>query len=91
MMDQVHIDEKWFYITEQTACFLLAPDKEPPHRTAKSKWFITKVMFMCALAAPHQATTSSRISYLTANLVCGRLSIKNQLNAVVKIVNVVQW
>lgn len=24
-MDQVHTDEKWFFVTEQTACFLLAP------------------------------------------------------------------
>ena len=60
MMDQVHIDEKWFYITEQTACFLLAPGEEPPHRTAKSKWFITKVIFMCAVAAPRHDTIKNR-------------------------------
>jgi hypothetical protein len=60
MMDQVHIDEKWFYITEQAACFLLAPCEEPPHRTAKSKQFITKVMFMCGVAAPRHDTVKNQ-------------------------------
>ncbi len=60
MMDQVHIDEKWFYITEQTAYLLLVPGEEPPHRTAKSNGFITKVMFMCAVAAPRHDTVKNQ-------------------------------
>lgn len=52
MMNTIHIDEKWFYITEQTSRFYLAPGEEPPQRTCKSKRFITKVMFMAAVVVP---------------------------------------
>ena len=50
--DVVHVDEKWFYITEVNQRCLLMPDEEPPHRTTKSKKFIAKLMFLCAVARP---------------------------------------
>lgn len=50
--DRVHIDEKWFYMTEINSKMYLVPGEEPPHRTAKSKRFISKVMFLCAVARP---------------------------------------
>ncbi|MFI5421695.1 MAG: hypothetical protein ACHQ1H_12070 [Nitrososphaerales archaeon] len=51
-LDHVHLDEKWFYLTEERGRFYLAADEEDPHRTSKSKRFILKVMFMAALSRP---------------------------------------
>jgi hypothetical protein len=52
MFNYVHIDEKWFYITHINQKYYLLPDKEPPNHECKSKRFITKVMFMAAVARP---------------------------------------
>ncbi|XP_057789161.1 uncharacterized protein LOC131006021 [Salvia miltiorrhiza] len=52
MHNVVHIDEKWFYITKTNHRFYLTPQETEPHRTCKSKKFITKVMFMCAVCRP---------------------------------------
>ena len=35
MMDRVHIDEKWFFITITNNRYYLADGEEPPHRTCK--------------------------------------------------------
>lgn len=52
MYDYVHVDEKWFRIMKDHQSFYLAPDELKPHRTAKSKNFIEKIMFLCAVARP---------------------------------------
>jgi hypothetical protein len=53
MMDQVHIDEKWFHTMRQDGeGDLLCSDEEPPERHVKHKNFIGKVMFLCAQARP---------------------------------------
>ncbi|XP_074290123.1 uncharacterized protein LOC141616863 [Silene latifolia] len=52
MYDVVHIDEKHFYLTRVTTRYYLLPNEEKPHRTCQSKRFITKVMFMAAVARP---------------------------------------
>ena len=52
MNDVVHIDEKWFYLTENSRRFYLMDDEEAPERKTKSKRFRTKVMFLCAVARP---------------------------------------
>ena len=52
MYDHVHIDEKWFYITKVKKKYYLLFDEEPPERSTKSKRYITKVMFMAAVARP---------------------------------------
>lgn len=52
MYDCVHIDEKWFYMTKESEKYYLLPEEEEPYRTCKSKRFITKVMFMAAVARP---------------------------------------
>ncbi|XP_057782201.1 uncharacterized protein LOC131000348 [Salvia miltiorrhiza] len=52
MHNTVHIDEKWFYITKTSQRFYLTPEEAEPHRTCKSKKFITKVMFICAVCRP---------------------------------------
>jgi hypothetical protein len=52
MLDTVHFDEKWFYVSQPTVkCYIVPDDEEEPHRAAKSQ-FITKVMFLCAVARP---------------------------------------
>ena len=51
-MNMIHIDEKWFYITKSSAKFYFTLDEEPPLRTAKSKRFISKVMFLAVVAQP---------------------------------------
>ena len=49
MMDKVHIDKKWFYITEENQSYYMLLDETPPYRQTKSKRFITKVMFLAAV------------------------------------------
>jgi hypothetical protein len=52
MMDVIHVDEKWFYMTQNSRkCYILEGEKEP-HRATKSKRFSTKVMFLAAVARP---------------------------------------
>ncbi|ETV90232.1 hypothetical protein H310_14934 [Aphanomyces invadans] len=53
MMNVVHVDEKWFFASRVSKSYYLAPDEEPPHRTCKSKNFITKVMFLSAIGTWH--------------------------------------
>ena len=48
----VHIDEKWFDLSKKTETYYMLTDEEEPHRTCKSKSFITKVMFLVAVARP---------------------------------------
>ncbi|KAK9672664.1 hypothetical protein RND81_12G115600 [Saponaria officinalis] len=52
MSQQVHIDEKWFYITKTTESYYILPEEEESYRACQSKIFITKVMFMCAVSRP---------------------------------------
>ena len=32
MEDLIHIDEKWFYLTKDGQCFIIAADEEEPYR-----------------------------------------------------------
>ncbi|XP_057775076.1 uncharacterized protein LOC130994057 [Salvia miltiorrhiza] len=52
MYNTIHIDEKWFYITKASHRFYLTPAEAEPHRSCKSKKFIKKVMFVCAVCRP---------------------------------------
>lgn len=52
MHDIVFIDEKWFYITKNSTNYYLLADEDEPHRTCKSKNFISKIMFLVAVARP---------------------------------------
>ncbi|KAK9740430.1 hypothetical protein RND81_03G034600 [Saponaria officinalis] len=62
MYDVVHIDEKWFYMTRLSQKYYLLPDEQEPHRTCKSKRFITKVMFMGAVARP-RITSDGNVNF----------------------------
>jgi hypothetical protein len=48
----VHVDEKWFFLTEKQQKYYLAPNEQNPYRRARSKDHITKVMFLAAIARP---------------------------------------
>jgi hypothetical protein len=50
--DEIHIDEKWFYITELTTTYYLASNENPPTRRVINKGHLTKVMFLVAVARP---------------------------------------
>lgn len=58
MYDVVHIDEKWFYVKRVGEKVYVITDKDgkpaetPPVQFVKSKRFIMKVMFLCAVARP---------------------------------------
>jgi hypothetical protein len=52
LMDVVHLDEKWFYVSKDNEKFILADDEPEPSRTSAHKSHIKKVMFLCALARP---------------------------------------
>ena len=59
MMDRVHVDEKWFFLSRQRERYLLLPEEKNPKRCVKSKSHITKVMFLCAVARPHFNTSAN--------------------------------
>ena len=53
MMNEVHVDEKWFFLCKESNTYILiADEEEPPARYVKHKSHIKKVMFLCAQARP---------------------------------------
>ena len=56
MYDVVHIDEKWFYITKAQRQYYLTINEELPQQNVRNKRYITKVMFLCAVAHLHWDT-----------------------------------
>ena len=57
MEDLIHIDEKWFYLTKDGQRFIIAADEEEPYRyDVQHKSFLTKIMFLCAVARPRYDT-----------------------------------
>ena len=52
MMDRIHVNEKWFFLSWHRERYLLLPEEKNPKRCVKSKLHITKVMFLCAIARP---------------------------------------
>ena len=50
--DQVHIDEKWFFVSEGKLKIYLAHGEEAPTRRTKHKEHIEKVMFLSAVTRP---------------------------------------
>ncbi|XP_050217716.1 uncharacterized protein LOC126668569 [Mercurialis annua] len=62
MYDYVHIDEKWFYLIKVSQIFYLHPQEIKPLRTCKSKRFITKVMFLGAVARPRITAANEQFS-----------------------------
>ena len=56
MHDVVHIDEKWFYMNQNTRQYYLGSNEDKPERKVKSKRFGIKVMFLAAVARPRWDT-----------------------------------
>ena len=56
MEDLIHIDEKWFYLTKDGQHFIISADEEEPYRHVQHKSFLTKIMFLCAVARPRYDT-----------------------------------
>ncbi|KAF0731176.1 hypothetical protein Ae201684P_011923 [Aphanomyces euteiches] len=52
MYSYVHVDEKWLYLTKVRRKFYVYDDEDVAVRSVKSKGFITKVMFLAAVAKP---------------------------------------
>ena len=52
MFDHGHIGEKWLYLTKVKRNYYLALDEDPPHRSCRNKNYITKAMFLAAVARP---------------------------------------
>lgn len=52
----VHIDEKWFNMTQKNNTYYLVPGEATPFRTVQNKNSIGKVMFLTAVAKPRFAT-----------------------------------
>ena len=52
MEDLIHINEKWFYLMKDGQCFIIAADEAEPYRHVQHKSFLTKIMFLCAVARP---------------------------------------
>ncbi|KAF0707190.1 hypothetical protein AaE_013731 [Aphanomyces astaci] len=61
MLDTVHIDEKWFYVTKQNRRYYLWSDEAVPTRKCRSKKHITKVMFLTAVARPRYDARNKRM------------------------------
>lgn len=54
LMTEVHLDEKWFFVSQVDERFYLLPDEETPYRSCKHKSHIEKIMFGAAVARPRQ-------------------------------------
>ena len=61
MHDQIHLDEKWFFLIREKEHYLLVSvsDKKNLKRCIKHKSHITKVMFPCTVARPHYNTSAN--------------------------------
>ena len=53
MWDQIHVDEKWFFLSWEKERYLLLPEEKNLKCCIKHKSHIMKVMFLCAVARPH--------------------------------------
>ena len=76
MMDHIHVDEKWFFLSQQKERYLLLPEEKNLKWCVKSKSHITKVMFLCVIA--HPCFNILRIHGGTENLGFALLVIGNQ-------------
>jgi len=55
LFDEVHVDEKWFFLCRDGESYILISDvEEPPERCVKHKSHVAKVMFLCAMARPRR-------------------------------------
>ncbi|KAG7367330.1 hypothetical protein IV203_030001 [Nitzschia inconspicua] len=59
MFNEIHVDEKWFYLLQnKQRCILTADEPPPPPKSVAHKSHITKVMFLSAVARPRYNNTT---------------------------------
>ncbi|KAF0702046.1 hypothetical protein AaE_016160 [Aphanomyces astaci] len=73
MLDFVHVDEKWFYLTKVKRRYYVYDDEEVATRSVKSKHYITKVVFLAAVALPATTITPRRFETASNNCPKGTL------------------
>ena len=88
--DYVHIDEKWFFISEKALRLYIAVDEDLPDRTCKNKDHILKVMFL-SWQLQGLVLTLMKIALLMARLVCFPLLITFLQDVIAFIVQEEQW
>jgi len=59
LFDEVHVDEKCFYVSRDGESYIIVYDEEPPEREVGHKSHITKVMFLCAQARPRKLSNNT--------------------------------
>ena len=59
MHDQIHVDERWFFLMREKERYVLHQDKKNPKHCVKHKSHITNLMFLCAVARPHFSPCSN--------------------------------
>ncbi len=60
--NKVHLDEKWFSVSEKTLRVYCIPGEKVPERYAQNRdHLIKKVMFLCAIARPRYAAAGECI------------------------------
>jgi hypothetical protein len=57
--NKVHIDEKWFWLSKDGKKYILVEGEEAPKRNVKHKKYMSKVMFLCAIARPRYDYTKN--------------------------------
>jgi len=83
MYNEVHVDEKWFFLVKDGGRYYLAADEQPPDPIrVQHKGHITKVMFLCALARPkYNNTTRQWFDGLIGIYPVGELSMYQRRSA----------
>jgi hypothetical protein len=83
MYNEVHVDEKWFYLVKDGGRYILTADEvDPPPVSVAHKSHITKVMFLCALARPqHNYTTRQEFNGLIGIYPVGKLDMYVQTSS----------
>lgn len=51
-LHEIHVDEKWFYLSQVKRRYYISPDEKSMYRTVAHKSHIKKVMFLAAVARP---------------------------------------
>jgi len=71
MENEVHFDEKWFFVCRDGESYVLVSDETPPERAVEHKSHIAKVMFLFAQARPRKLTNNTwwdgKIGIILAN------------------------
>jgi hypothetical protein len=76
--NNVHIDEKWFFLSKDGKKYILVDGEEPPERTVEHKKYMDKVMFLCAILQDQDGILTSVVCGM-GRLECGPLETTARL------------